>query len=52
MSIEQVCLVIAINLLAGTFLAWCARPRRSSSVSLILFVMILLGFALMWRSLV
>lgn len=52
MSIEQVCLVIALNLLAGTFLAWRARPRRSNLGSVVLLMMILLGFVLMWRSLV
>ena len=51
MSIEQVCLVIAVNLLAGTFLAWRMPPRGSAFASAILLTMILLGFALMWRSL-
>ncbi|WP_162560756.1 hypothetical protein [Methylobacterium durans] len=51
MTIAQVCLIIALNLLAGTFLAWHQRPRSSASGGLLLLAMILLGFALMWRSL-
>jgi hypothetical protein len=51
MSIEQVCLVIALNLLAGTFIAWRTPPRRSALESVILLAMIVLGFALIWRSL-
>ena len=51
MSIEQVCLVIALNLLAGTFLAWRMPPRGSALASAILLAMILLGFVLVWRSL-
>lgn len=51
MSIEQVCLVVALNLLAGTFIAWRTPPRRGSVTSALLLAMIVLGFALMWRSL-
>lgn len=51
MTIEQVCLVVALNLLAGTFIAWRTPPRRSAAASAILLAMIVLGFALMWRSL-
>ena len=36
MSIEQVCLVIALNLLASAFLAWPARSRSSVVESIIL----------------
>jgi hypothetical protein len=50
MSVEQVCLVVALNLLAGTLMAWRARSRSSASGSVILLAMILLGFALLWRS--
>ncbi len=50
MSIEQVCLIIALNLLAGTFLAWQASNRMSVFGSLILLATIVLGFAMLWRS--
>ena len=50
MSIEQVCLIIALNLLAGTFLAWQARARKYVLGSLILLATILFGFAMLWRS--
>ena len=50
MSIKQVCLVIVINLLAGTFLAWLKHTRGGSGVSLVLITMILLGFAMIWQS--
>ncbi|WP_162560589.1 hypothetical protein [Methylobacterium durans] len=50
MSIEQVCLIIALNLLAGTFIAWQARARERVLGSLILLATILLGFAMLWRS--
>lgn len=36
MSTEQVCLVIAVNLLDGTFLAWPARSRSSVVGSIVL----------------
>ena len=51
MIIEQVCLIVALNLLAGTFLARRMPSRRSDLASAILLALILLGFALMWRSL-
>jgi hypothetical protein len=51
MSIEQVCLIVALNLLAGTFLAWRMPSRRSDLASAVLLALIILGFGLMWRSL-
>ena len=36
MSIEQVCLVIAVNLLVGTLLAWPTRSRSSVVGSIVL----------------
>ena len=51
MSIEQVCLIITLNLLASTFLAWRTPPRRGAMASAVLLAMILTGFALIWRSL-
>ena len=51
MSIEQVFLIVALNLLVGAFLAWRMPPGGSALASIILLAMILLGFGLMWRSL-
>ena len=51
MSIEQVCLIVALNLLAGTFLAWQKRRHTSGAGNLVLLTMIFLGFAMIWRSL-
>lgn len=51
MTIEQVCLIVALNLLAGTFLAWRMPSRRTDLASAALLALILVGFGLMWRSL-
>ena len=50
MTLKQVCLVIAINLLAGTFLGWRKHAHGGAGASLVLIAMILLGFAMIWQS--
>lgn len=50
MTLAQVCLVVVVNLLAGTFMARLHRPRPSLGGSVVLVTMILLGFSMIWRS--
>lgn len=52
MSVEQVCLIVVLNLLIGTFIAYSRKIRATASASLILLVMILAGFAMIFRSLI
>lgn len=51
MSIEHVCLIVVLNFLAGTFIAWRTSPRRSGLASAVLLALIILGFGLIGRSL-
>jgi hypothetical protein len=51
MTIEQVCLVVVLNLLIGSFITRLRRLRTHRSASFILVAMILTGFAMIWRSL-
>lgn len=50
MTVEQICLVVVLNLLVGSFIARLGKFRSTASASLILIVMILTGFAMIWRS--
>lgn len=51
MTVEQVCLVVALNLLVGIFIARSGKFRTTASARLILGALILSGFAMIWRSL-
>lgn len=52
MTVGQVCLVIVLNLLIGTFVARLGNLYTTTLASLILVAMILAGFAMIWRSLI
>ena len=51
MTIEQVCLVVVLNLLIGIFIARLRTLCTTTSTSSVLVAMILIGFAMIWRSL-
>jgi hypothetical protein len=51
MTIEQVCLVVVLNLLIGIFIARLRTLRTTTFTSSILVAMIVIGFAMIWRSL-
>jgi hypothetical protein len=50
MTVEQICLVVVLKLLVGSFVARLGKFRSTASASLILIATILTGCAMIWRS--
>ena len=50
MTLAQICLVVVVNLLAGTYMARLHQCEPSTGGSIILVTMILLGFGMIWRA--